>query len=230
MNQEQLDRIEAKLDLLLERTAPKAPRVRKDPDADPVFDQFWRLYPVKKGKQAAQRAWKNKKTGADFILKDIQTRVRNDRQWIEGFIPHASTYLNGCRWEDEIQAPKVQDTIPKDNELFDMFWKNYPLKKGKQAALLAWNRKKPSCERLMSDVNNRVANDRQWIDGFIPHASTYINGNLWEDEIQAPRVQDSIPRGNDELLVFAIERGMRQPHVGEDWFNYRKYVESKVCQ
>ena len=147
MNQEQLDRIEAKLDLLLERTAPKAPRVRKDPDADPVFDQFWRLYPVKKGKQAAQRAWKNKKAGANIILKDIQVRVLKDRQWIEGFVPHAATYLNGCRWEDEIQAPKAQDSIPRDN---------------------------------------------------------------------------------DEMYRFAIGRGYREPHVGEDWFSYRKYVESKV--
>ena len=115
-----IDGIEAKLDKLLEAKKPKA---RKKATDNPFFDTFWKVYPVKKSKQAAQRAfnnirWGSRKVGIhDLILADIKYRLANDRQWIEGYIPHAATYLNGERWNDSIEAiPVKAETLPKDNE------------------------------------------------------------------------------------------------------------------
>jgi len=126
VTQTQLDRIENqnqmiidRLDQLLEQKKPKA---RKMLTGDPYFDHFWRRYPLKKGKKAAQKAWNNiewskQRAGmCDFIIRDVVTRIEEDRQWIAGYIPHASTYLNGARWEDEITPVGTQaETLPKED-------------------------------------------------------------------------------------------------------------------
>ena len=113
VTQSQLDRIEAKLDLLLEQ---KKRKPRQKVTGDTHFDSFWKHYPVKKGKQAAQRAFQNAKATTLNLIMDVENRIANDAQWIAGYIPHASTYLNGARWEDEITPVVTQaETLPKEN-------------------------------------------------------------------------------------------------------------------
>lgn len=66
------------------------------------FEDFWNLYPVKKGKKTAKQKWErlNEKTKL-LILADIPERT-NDDAWKRGYIPHPTTYLNQERWTDEI--------------------------------------------------------------------------------------------------------------------------------
>lgn len=66
------------------------------------FDEFWSAYPVKKGRADAAAKWKARKLDAiaDTILADVKLRQTNDRDWIEGYVPHGSTYVNGRGWED----------------------------------------------------------------------------------------------------------------------------------
>lgn len=73
------------------------------------FAEFWQVYPVKKGKAAAEAKWKSRKLDAiaDQIIADVKARIANDRQWLDGYAPHASTYVNGRGWEDEIERPKA---------------------------------------------------------------------------------------------------------------------------
>ena len=73
------------------------------------FGEVWSLYPVKKSKMLAERNWFRLDPSLELIktiTQDIQQRVKNDRQWIEGYIPHLSTYLNQQRWTDEISKPR----------------------------------------------------------------------------------------------------------------------------
>lgn len=67
------------------------------------FDDWWQHYPVKRGKKKAREAWKRKKLDAiaDRLIEDVKSRLNQDRDWLRGFIPHPTTYLNGERWEDE---------------------------------------------------------------------------------------------------------------------------------
>ena len=123
---QQLDRIEHKLDKLLEA---KKPKVRKKVTDNPEFDVFWDKYPVRKGKQAALRAWNGlapSKVLVTLINVDIKDRLENDRAWQDKqFILHASTYLNGERWNDSIEAiPVKAETLPKDNALLDTWAAN----------------------------------------------------------------------------------------------------------
>jgi len=70
------------------------------------FDDFWEVCPKKVGKKKTKEIWKRRKLDriADKIISDITTRMKNDKKWIDGFIPNPTTYLNGDRWEDEMQG------------------------------------------------------------------------------------------------------------------------------
>ncbi|MGY4931601.1 hypothetical protein ACWD7T_10850 [Streptomyces sp. 900116325] len=75
-------------------------------DPGPAFDEFWSRYPRKAGKSEAVKSWvKAMKDGADTDLllgavkahADYHVAVKTEQQ----FIPHASTWLNQKRYEDE---------------------------------------------------------------------------------------------------------------------------------
>jgi hypothetical protein len=66
--------------------------------ATKTFDDWWRMYPKKVAKKAAERAWRNltaKKRAAAF--EDCVNREWPDTR----FVPNPATYLNGERWTDE---------------------------------------------------------------------------------------------------------------------------------
>jgi len=89
------------------------------------FGEFWKAYPKKVKKQEASKKWKARKLDrlADQILADIQTRQKSDRRWVDGFVPDPTTYINGSRWEDEIDTSKPgppekrEPTRPESREL-----------------------------------------------------------------------------------------------------------------
>jgi len=54
--------------------------------------------------------------GPDMIIDNVRHRIENDPRWQAGFIPDPTTYINGDRWEDEINTqPKVMKW-PKENK------------------------------------------------------------------------------------------------------------------
>jgi hypothetical protein len=78
------------------------------------FEAFWTVYPNKKDKKDAYRAWK--KDGCDAVLADLIAHVRlmqeHDDGWKRGYVPMGSTYLNGRRWEDVPKGP-TRDKLSK---------------------------------------------------------------------------------------------------------------------
>lgn len=74
------------------------------------FEDFWTVYPNKKGKADAMKAWKRKRLDdlAERIIADVLARAVGDRQWLDGYIPHGSTYVNGEGWQDAIEPPKAR--------------------------------------------------------------------------------------------------------------------------
>jgi hypothetical protein len=74
------------------------------------FAEFWQAYPRKQAKQAAQKAWGNLAPDPELrrlILVGLE-HAKRSRQWSEGVIPHPATWINGRRWEDEIQTGAQQ--------------------------------------------------------------------------------------------------------------------------
>lgn len=69
------------------------------------FAEFWAVYPKRVGKKKSLAKWKAKglDSQADTIISDVQRRSTEDGRWLDGFIPDPLTYLDGERWEDELQ-------------------------------------------------------------------------------------------------------------------------------
>lgn len=81
-----------------------------------AFPQFWQTYPRKVGKKDALKAWS--KLTPEQRLKAMEAIPTHVRYWQvcnteSTFIPHASSWLNGWRFEDEIEEPKPK---PKKQE------------------------------------------------------------------------------------------------------------------
>ena len=70
--------------------------------------------------------------------------------------------------------------------LFNEFWSAYPLKVGKKKAWQSFSKiNNASFPIIMSALSKQKASD-QWIkDGgkFIPHPTTWLNGERWNDEV-----------------------------------------------
>ena len=72
---------------------------------------------------------------------------------------------------------------------FDLFWKAYPRKVGKDYAKTCWKKKKgkPAIEVIVAAVEKWKADQRWKDDGgrYIPNPATWINQGRWEDELMA---------------------------------------------
>lgn len=70
------------------------------------FDQFWSAYPRKAGKPVARKAFDKAitKTTLAAMLTALKWQ-RQTEQWLEGIIPHPTTWLNQERWHDEPPPP-----------------------------------------------------------------------------------------------------------------------------
>lgn len=79
------------------------------------FDDFWEAYPRKEGdKPKALKYWKRDKldTIADHIIAVVEYFKKSNPAWLpnakgETFIPLPTTFINGKRWNDEIQPVKT---------------------------------------------------------------------------------------------------------------------------
>ncbi|CEL30240.1 hypothetical protein SRM1_03598 [Pseudomonas fluorescens] len=83
-----------------------------------LFPKFWKMYPNKKGKAAAEKAWKKLKVTADLfgqIAEGLAAQVVCEA-WVKDggqFIPHPATWLNGKRWEDEVKVASNVHPFPQ---------------------------------------------------------------------------------------------------------------------
>ncbi len=70
---------------------------------------------------------------------------------------------------------------------FDDFWAAYPVKKGKAKALKSWKAKgcDAFADQIIAHVGRMKAQDDDWKRGYVPHGSTYVTSELWEDEPKA---------------------------------------------
>jgi hypothetical protein len=72
-----------------------------------MFERFWSLYPRRLARKDAERAWNKIPV---FKQIDVMTALRNHvRMWEQKgtekqYIPYPASWLNGARWEDELEA------------------------------------------------------------------------------------------------------------------------------
>ncbi len=104
---------------------PPDESIKKKDELPEEFKEFWDKYPRHVGKQAAIKAFEKIKksqlpvvmAGLDKALKSSEWQ-RNIKNGTLEYIPHASTWLNGLRWEDET-APPVQKTEQREQQAWE---------------------------------------------------------------------------------------------------------------
>lgn len=84
------------------------------------FERFWKLYPRKVGKDKAEKAWVKIKVTADLfdLMAKALAAWAVSTDWTKDggqYIPHAATWLNGKRWNDE--PPKAAARPGSFNDL-----------------------------------------------------------------------------------------------------------------
>ncbi|MFC1827763.1 helix-turn-helix domain-containing protein, partial [Thermodesulfobacteriota bacterium] len=77
---------------------------------------------------------------------------------------------------------------------FDVFWKEYPKKKGKKPALKAWLKISPS-EQLQQQILSSLQKQKDSKDWqkkneqYIPYPASWLNDERWNDEVK-PQTSD----------------------------------------
>jgi hypothetical protein len=137
----------------------------------------------------------------------------------------ASTTLSSCKHDASPRARSRETETETETETpispsrgfdgFEEFWKIYPRRTAKSAALKAWNKLKPDSE-LQNKIKAAVERQTRfpgWMkdDGqFIPHAATYLNGRRWEDEVQTETSLPADEPGADpQFRLVTAEDGRR---------------------
>lgn len=113
---------------VLGREGKESPQnVEKNGEGGWWFEDFWKNYPRKVGKEAALRAWV--KLGPDKVLVTwmLESLAKQSAsiQWRKDggqYIPHASTWLNGKRWEDQVEGAHIE-TKKQDQNAMKEIWK-----------------------------------------------------------------------------------------------------------
>jgi hypothetical protein len=69
------------------------------------FEEFWKLYPRKVSKRVAQKIWERMtkdEQEAAFEALPVHIKYWKLKETDTEFVPHAGTWLNQGRWEDEL--------------------------------------------------------------------------------------------------------------------------------
>ena len=122
-------------------------------------------------------------------------------------MPYTKKHEKKSEQKSPIEGEGDKKKIKKENiygASFNIFWNAYPKKKSKEKAAKAWE-KLDQTPQLLLKIMDAVAAQKLTIDWqkdkgqFIPHAATWINGKLWQDDVLIPSV--ARPRGNtpDEI-------------------------------
>jgi DNA-binding transcriptional ArsR family regulator len=105
--------------------SPQAPKTKSG--LMDGFDEFYQAYPKHKSKGDAIRAWKKLKPSPELrttIMAAIEAQKRQP-DWIDKpqFIPYPATWLNGGKWEDEVDgATDPQSRLDENGFLRKEHW------------------------------------------------------------------------------------------------------------
>jgi hypothetical protein len=118
---------------------------------------------------------------------------------------------------------------------FNLFWAQYPKKVGKLTAQRSWEKlsqenQQKALEAIVEHRKYWVAKGTDW--EFIPHASTWLNQERFEDELVIEQKENKRPPlpwyASDELtLAKGRELGLN-PYAGETFAQFRARLSAKI--
>jgi DNA polymerase elongation subunit (family B) len=118
---------------------------------------------------------------------------------------------------------------------FNLFWAQYPKKVGKLTARRSWEKlsqenQQKALEAIVEHRKYWAAKGTDW--EFIPHASTWLNQERFEDELVIEQKENKRPPlpwyASDELtLAKGRELGLN-PYAGETFAQFRARLSAKI--
>ena len=115
-----------------------------------------------------------------------------------------------------------------ETSVFDLFWKEYPLKVGKAAAKKAWER---AAKIEQPDVIIRgavqYANDPNRHPSFTAHAATWLNAGRWADEALPARVLTAEEKRAEELQA-SRKKSEREREESRLWLEEQERMKSQA--
>jgi len=71
--------------------------------------QFWPAWPKKAARKDAAKAYVTGRLNGMPAIEELLASIKKHsggKQWLDGFIPHAATWIRGERWGDEVDTPR----------------------------------------------------------------------------------------------------------------------------
>jgi hypothetical protein len=105
------------------------------------FDEFWKVYPKKRSKETAIKAWKKLKPDEQLqkqIIDFVVLAKTQDFDWVKDdgrYIPYPSKFLNEKRWDDEIKNQNPPGKV--NGSGFNNHGSNYGTKRNRNE--IDWN-------------------------------------------------------------------------------------------
>lgn len=127
------------------------------------------------------------KMNMDYYDKGVSEReLLDDKGVSESNQRGAQKDSQGVLKRDNKEEP-IKKNIKEEHICvsFDKFWSIYPRKVAKKKAMQLWEKLNPNpllVEKIIKAISAAAETD-QWRRGFIPHPTTYISQERWNDEI-----------------------------------------------
>lgn len=134
----------------------------------------------------------------NFIWKQVNTN-KISTGVISPLVAKSSTNALSANNGNALSSNKEESAHTKESTLFpnidkkivtnqfERFWKHYPKKDGRGAAITAWNKlclkkTRPIWKELIRALLSQIDSERWQDSQFIPNASTWINQSRWLDD------------------------------------------------
>ncbi len=139
--------------------------------------------------------------------------------------------LNNITIEQTHNSQGSQSSEQSDG--FERWWCVYPKKVNQKAAAREWKRLRPDADLLIADTENRKANDRRCLAGFIWNPENYLRDERWKEAIEPIRRSEAesattLPRDDNQLEAFAVALGIhdlgKAPQHIMNMAQYRQFI------
>lgn len=98
-----------------------------------------------------------------------------------------------------VKASEAESNTPSD---FDLFWSAYPRKVDKKKARAAFAKVRAPVSQLLAALEVQKKSE-QWLKSggqYVPHPTTWLNGERWEDDVSATTAPAATPAPAAESL------------------------------
>jgi len=121
-----------------EKPAPERTKIPKKTHSFALeeFITFWQAYPRKVAKHNARRAWEKHQPNLDEVPPALE---RAKQGWNDPkYIPHPATWINGRRWEDEVEEEQSEPSPldGREEEFWTWLQSSRPWEKRRHASMI----------------------------------------------------------------------------------------------